>query len=643
MTVLQMTFPGMAGGPQVRAIAWRDLIRSFYARLEPRGLWPRAGETALSVSGSRADEPGLARPIVWAKRAVLLVDVVESVRLVEQDEAGAIARWLAFVEHVKTRILPEWKGRAVKSLGDGLLLDFDDVRSAAAAAFAIQQASNRVNSGLPPERQMLLRMGLEISDVVVEADDVHGRGVNLAARLMSLAGPSEIVVSAHACDELTADLDAQIEDLGECYVRHVSEPVRAYRIGPPGPRPMLRGTPADELAPYIAVVPFAARRTTEEHDITGEVLAEEIIRGISHSPELNVISRLSTTAFRGRVVSLSEISTHLNADYVLSGIYSVDGDNLILDAELAEAKSGRVVWTDRLSERLSAILRRDSELVGQIIAETSAAVMRRELQRAQSQPLPSLKAYSLLLGAIALMHRLARSDFAHAREMLQSLIDRGIRHSLPHAWLAQWYVLNVNQGWSADVPHDQRMAVASAKRALDADAACSLALTFDGSVNLHFLKRLDTAQERYDDAVDANPNNSLGWLLKGTLHAFKGEGETAVGCTDRALSLSPLDPKRWYYNSLAAAACLTAGHYERARVLAVASLRANRQHTSTLRTLAAAQWQLGLRAEARKTGQDLMALEPALTVGKWLARHPGADSAVGRDIARVLKLVGVPE
>jgi adenylate cyclase len=643
MTVLQMTLPGMVGRPKPHSIAWRDLLRSFYTRFEPGGVRVRVRETVLSDSGSRADELGLARPIVWAKRAVLLVDIVESVRLIEQDETGAISRWLAFVEHVRSRILPGWKGRVVKSLGDGLLIDFDDVRAAAAAAFAIQQASNRANQGLPPERQMLLRMGLEISDVVVEADDVHGRGVNLAARLMSLAGPGEIVVSAHARDELTADLDAEVEDLGDCYMRHVSEPVRAYRIGPPGPKPSMRSMPNDELAPYIAVVPFASRRAPEEHEITGEVLAEEIIRGISHSSDLNVISRLSTTAFRGRIVTLSEISAHLHADYVLSGVYSVDGSELTLDIELAEAKSGRVAWTDRIRERASAILQRDSELVARVIADVSAAIMKRELQRAQSQPLPTLKAYSLLLGAIALMHRLSRSDFAQAREMLQALIDRGVRHSLPHAWLAQWYVLNVNQGWSADARHDQRKAVESAKRALDADASCSLALTFDGSVNLHFLKRLDKAQESYDDAVEANPNNSLGWLLKGTLHAFKGEGEAAVSCTDRALSLSPLDPKRWYYNSLAAAACVAAGRYERARDLCFASSRGNRQHTSTLRTLAYAQWQLGFRDDARKTGQDLMAQEPGLTVGKWLARHPGADYAVGRDIARVLKMVGVPD
>jgi class 3 adenylate cyclase/tetratricopeptide (TPR) repeat protein len=644
MTALQMTFPIMSTRIRAHSIPWRDLVRSLYAQFEPGGLRPRALETSVPISDTGAHDPGLARPIVWAKRAVLLVDIVESVRLIEQDETGAISRWLAFVEHVRTRILPEWKGRVVKSLGDGLLLDFDDVRAAVAAAFAIQQASNRHNTGLPPERQMHLRMGLEVSDVVVEADDVHGRGVNLAARLMSLAGPGEIVVSAHARDQLTADLDAEIEDLGDCFVRHVSHPVRAYRVGRPGPRPIMRPVlPSDDLAPFIAIVPFAARSGGEEHDVVGEVLAEELIRGMSHSSDLNVISRLSTTAFRGRLVTLAEISTHLNADYVLSGTYSASGQSLTLDIELAEAKSGRVAWADRIRDNVSAILSGDSDFVDRVIVEVSAAIMTRELQRAQTQPLPTLKAYTLLLGAIALMHRLSRDDFTRARELLQALIERGVRHSVPHAWLAHWYVLNVNQGWSADVRHDQHMAVETAKRALDADSSCSLALASEGSVNVHFLKRLDVAQQRYDQAVAANPNNALAWLLKGTLHAFMDEGSHAVQCTERARLLSPLDPKRWYYDSLAASACVTAGHYQRAHDLALSSLRANRQHTSTLRVLAVTQWQLGFREEARKTCQDLMAQEPNLTVGRWLARHPGADSASGREFARMLKLVGVPE
>ena len=644
MTALQMTFPGMAGGPKAHSIAWRDLVRSFYARLEPGGLRLRARETLLAESESRADEVGLARPIVWAKRAVLLVDVVESVRLIEEDETGAISRWLSFVEHVKTRVLPEWKGRAVKSLGDGLLLDFDDVRAAAAAAFAIQQASQRGNQGLPPERQMHLRMGLEVSDVVVEADDVHGRGVNLAARLMSLANPGEIVVSAHARDELTADLDAQIEDLGDCYVRHVSQPVRAYRVGAPGPRPTIRPRPPQsDLLPTIAVVPFAARAVPADQHMLGDILAEEIIRALSRAPDLNVISRLSTMAFRGRQVSLAEIGTHLNSDYVLSGIYSSDGQKVVLDAELAEAKSGRIVWTDRLSDRVTGILAGDPELIGRVVAEISAAIMTRELERSQSQPFPTLKAYTLLLAAIALMYRGSLPDFQQAYRLLQTLIDRGVRHAVPHAWMANWHVLRLVQGWSADSRQDGAQALDCTKRALDTDPDCSLALAIDGFVHTHLLRKLDVAEERYNLALHTDPNNSLAWLLRGTLYAFMDNAPRAVDDTQRALQLSPLHPQRYFYDSLAASACITARRYERAFDLAQRSLRANRKHTSTLRVMAVAQWHLGMHDDARKTIRDLLALEPNLTVSGWLKRSAGASTETAKDFVRIFRLAGMPE
>jgi class 3 adenylate cyclase/tetratricopeptide (TPR) repeat protein len=643
MTSLPLNISGIMGGPRSHSTRWRDLVRSSGARFETGGLRPRAREASVSDSESPGEETGLARPMVWAKRAVLLIDVVESVRLIEQDETGAVSRWLGFVEHVRNRILPDMSGRIVKSLGDGLLIDFADVRAAVAAAFAIQQASNRGNAGVPPERQMHLRMGLEVSDVIVEADDVHGRGVNLAARLLTLAGPGEIIISAHARDQLTADLDAEIEDLGDCFVRHLSEPVRAYRVGPTGPKPILRSVmPHEELAPAIAVVPFAARQASAEHDIVGEVLAEEIIRALSHAPDLSVISRLSTTVFRGRAVTLSEISSHLNAEYVLSGVYSVDGDQVTLDTELAEVKSGRIVWTDRIKDRVAGILRGERELIGRVVSEVSTAIVTRELQRAQSQPLPTLKAYTLLLGAIALMHRLALRDFEQAYQLLQTLIERGGRHPIPHAWLAHWHVLRAQQGWSSDPRQDAVRALEGTKRALDADPDCSHALAVDGLVHTHFLKRFDIAEERYDQAIKTNPSNALAWLLRGTQYAFMGEGQRAVDDTQRALTLSPLDPHRYYYDSLAASAHLAARQYTQALESTQRSLRANRKHTSTLRVMAVAQWQLGRHEEARKTAQELLTLEPGLTVSRWLERSPSAPYPVGQEIARILRQAGVP-
>jgi adenylate cyclase len=600
-------------------------------------------EATLVGIEPRAEELHSTRAVERARRAVLVIDIVESVRLIEEAEASIVSRWLQLVEHVKTQLLPQCNGRLVKILGDGMLLDFEDVRSAVSAAFAIQHANNRENVGLPAEQQIFLRMGLEISDVIVEHDDIYGRGVNLAARLMTLAGPGEIVISTRARDQLTAVLDADIEDLGDCFLKHLSQPVRAYRIGPPGPHLAIdRGVPMSQLAPSIAVVPFSTRRGPADHDMLGEVLADQVIRTLSHVPELSVISRLSTTAFRGRDATLTEISAHLSADYVLSGVYSSDGRQVTLDAELAEAKSGRILWTERLKDRVACILSGEQELIGRLVAEVGAAVIARELQRTKSQPLPTLKTYTLLMGAIALMHRLSLRDFEEARHLLQTVIDRGSRQAIPQAWLANWHVLRVQQGWSIDQNHDAYLALECTQRALDADPDCSLALAIDGFVHTNLLKKLDVAQERYDLAIRTNPNESLAWLLKGTLHAFMGDGDEAVAATQRALRLSPLDPHRYFYESLAATAHLAARQYDRALQLAQSSLRANRTHTSTLRAQAIAQWRLGLHEDARRTTQELLRLEPNLTIDRWRQRSPAAAYRIGAEWAEALREAGVP-
>ena len=577
-------------------------------------------------------------------RTLLFVDVVESVRLIEANEDDAVLRWRHLAQRVAHDVVPSHQGRLIKRLGDGLMVDFDSVRPAVAAAFAIQRECQRANIGASPDRQMLLRVGAHVTELIADENDVYGRGVNLAARLTSLAGPGEIVVSAAVRDQLTPALDADIEDLGECYLKHVLQPVRAYRVGPPGQRPVIEPGSAvmPELHPTVAVIPFAARSAEPDQMVLGELLADEIIAALSRTAEMNVISRLSTTAFRGRATTLREVAAHLNANYVLSGGYRISGPQLALTAELAEAKSGRIVWSKRIKGKVSGILSGRDEMVHTVVADITAAMTARELQRAQTQPLPTLESYTLLMGAIALLHRLSLQDFDRSRQMLQTLIDRAPRQASPHAWLAKWHVLRVQQGWSNDSELDARLASDCTKRALDADDRCSLALAIDGFVNTNLLKRLDIGMERYDLALSANPNDSLAWLLRGTLHAFKGEGRAAVKDTRHALRLSPLDPLRYFYDSLAATAALAAEHYDRAMELAQRSLRLNRTHTSTLRALAIAQWQLGRRDEARVTVGELMRLDPGLTVSRFVQRSPSSGFATGALWSSVLQAAGVP-
>jgi len=646
------------GGAPVRTRSEVDSLRQGpcpAAPERPMTLAPAAIRAPANCStmttlsgGRRAMSAEIQDPEVHlarSARAVLVVDLVESVRLIEENEEDAIRRWRRLVDHVENEVLPAHAGRLVKSLGDGMMLEFASPQPAVQAAFVIQHACEQLNQGVAPERHMLLRIGIHTGQLIADEHDVYGRSVNLAARLMTLAGPGEIVVSAEVRDQITPVLDADVEDLGDCYLKHVQQPVRAYRVGPPGAHPVIApgGAATPELRPTIAVVPFTARSTEPEHQVLGEVLADEIISALSGTAEINVISRLSTTLFRNRNAPPEEVAAQLGANYMLSGAYRVSGGQMILVAELVDCKSGRVLWGHSLKGTVSGVIGGEDELIDQVIGQVGTAVMTRELERALSQPLPTMESYTLLMGAIALMHRLSRHDFDRAHALLEALTERARRHAVPYAWLAKWHVLRVQQGWAADPRAEARLALEATKRALDNDAHCSLALTVDGFVHTNLLKQLDVAHERYDLALSVNPNDSLAWLLKGTLHAFKSEGDLAVEATEHALRLSPLDPLRYFYESLAATAALSAGRYERAVELARRSLRANRTHTSTLRALAISQMQLGDANGAKETVRELMRLEPTLTVSSYLERSPASGFETGRIWSEALRRAGLPD
>ncbi len=570
--------------------------------------------------------------------------MVESVRLIQDDEEGAVRRWQQLVERVSATVLPAHGGRLVKSLGDGMLLEFAHAPAAVAAAFAIQDACRADNAEQLPHRQMLVRIGANAGEFIADAHDVYGHEVNLAARLTTLAGPGEIVVSAAVRDQLTPLLDADVEDLGECFLKHVREPIRAFRIGPPGAYPVIAhgNTPDVVLRPTVAVIPFEARSVEPQQMVLGEILADEVIAALSRTADLHVISRLSTTVFRARDISVSQVGNHLGANYVVSGSYRVSGDAVALTVELAEARGESVVWFKRVRGTVGSILCGEDDMVDALVADVGSAILSRELHRAQTQALPTLEGCTLLLGAIALMHRLSDSDFNRAHEMLQSLTERAPRMAIPQAWLAKWHILRVQQGWSPDRTVDTRMALDRTRRALDIDPDCSLALAVDGFAHTNLLKRFDIAADRYERALLVNPNDSLAWLLKGTMHAFKGEAVIALEDTARARRLSPLDPLKYFFDSLSATAALAAQDYALAFDYAMRSYRMNRKHASTLRALAISQWHLGQCDAARATVAELLSIEPGFTVSKFVERSPSTGYETGRVWAATLRDAGVP-
>ena len=581
---------------------------------------------------------------ISTRRTVLCVDMVESVRLIEEDEVGTITRWRDIVAHAEGQLLPAADGRLVKSHGDGMLLELPTVAAALRVAFGLNRVAGRLNADRAPGDRVEIRMGLEIGDVIVDRHDIYGHGVNLAARFAALGHPGDLVCSAAVRDEIVDGLDAQIEDLGECFLKHVRRPQRAYRLTPPDAAPRLRRAAAavQALLPTLAVIPFRVQGA-DAGAATGQVVAEELIRTVSQSPHLNVISRLSTAAFAQADPDLQRIADLLEASHAVTGTLTAEGGRIALSLELSETRKGHVLWADRAEFPLDSLFRDDREVIGRLAQGIARAILSHELNRARALPARTLESYTLLLAAIHAMYRLAGGDFRRARDMLEAVIERNPRHSVPLAWMGNWHVLKVQQGWTADLGAERREAEARTARALDLNPDCEQALTMDGLVQTVLGKAFDTAESRYAGALAVNPSNALSNLYKASMHAFRDEGEIAVDLAERALAASPLDPQRYLFDCLAAVAYISAHRPEEGLIHAERSLKANATHTSTLRTLAIAQWQVGRRDEARATVQKLTALEPTLTVSRWQASNPAAGFAMGRMIADILREAGVPD
>jgi TolB-like protein len=394
--------------------------------------------------------------------------------------------------------------------------------------------------------------------------------------------------------------------------------------------------------PAVAVIPFQLRSDDSRFESIGDSLADDVIAALSRMADFFVISRLSTMAFRRAPFGVRRIGEMLGVQYVLSGSVQTAYPRALLMAELADSRDGRIVWSERFEGDLADVFAMQGELARKVVQSVAPFVRSLELRRARITNFEQLDAYAITLRGVELMHRLAREDFMQARSAFETAIARDPVSPRPHAWLAKWHVMRVAVGASEDRSQDIAAATASAARALGCDAEDALALAVDAHVAGWSRHDLAGAEQRLAQALAANPNEPLAWVHSAITHSWRGRGAEAVQCADRALSLSPLDPMIYYFSSAAGQANLVSERYERAIELSMRSLRENRLHTPTLRTLAAALVLSGRIDEARETVCRLRELEPGLTVTAFRERYPGRDSSHAERFAAALQAAGLP-
>ena len=577
-------------------------------------------------------------------KVVLVLDLVESVRLINVDESGTITRWHDFVQRAQSDVIARYRGRLVKSLGDGMMVEFEQPRDAVNASFALHSLLDGVNSSLVPELRMFLRAGINCSVVYTDQHDIYGAGVNLAARIATLAGPNETVISAAMRDSLTDGFDATLTDLGECFLKHVDQPVRVYRVGPAGPASVLFAQTeyGTFLQPTVVVIPFESRSKEPEHFTVGDLIADVVISQLSRTSAFRVISLLSSNCFRDRPTLHQEMRSYLAANFALRGRYLNLGDKLRVSAELVDLGNDEVIWAETIVSSIPDLLSDECEVGRQLASAVEQKLLNIALQRVHRNPLPTLASYSLLLAGVGLMHQSTRADFELSRRVLDQLVERHARSPIPRAWLAQWHVLKVTRGFAEDIALEGRLAMDQTRRALDVDPVNSLALAMEGFVCCHLKQDLNLARDRLAQACSANPNEALAWLFQSVVSSFAGDAAEAMEASGRALALSPLDPLRYYYESLAASSALCAGQYERARALCENSLRQNRTHASTHRALITALMALGEQERASSVASDLMRLAPGFSVNAYRRHSVSNAFPFGQQVAQALLDAGIP-
>jgi adenylate cyclase len=577
-------------------------------------------------------------------RTVLFADVVDSVRLIEADEAEVVRRLVEFVDAVQAKIANSGGGRLVKRMGDGFLAEFEDARTAAKIALELNAMLAVSNERLPDDRRLDLRVALVAGEVLQSSDDdLYGRRVNMAARLAAAARPGQIIASTSVRDAIASDPDIEAEDIGELYLKNMSRPQQAYLLHrKDAVHGIVPRIAAQDLMPTVAVLPMFTHDSDADDILWSDLITEGLIGALSRSSEVNVISRLSTIGYRSKPMDLPDVRTTLSADFAISGGCSAHGGRALFDLALAETRSGLIIWSDRFSFDQEELLRRSS-MFSEIANAVHAAVLKREMARALSTPLPSLEGYALYFGAQALMYRLSRRDFDYAGQLLDTLIDRVPHAPASLALKARWHVLKVQQGWTADRETEARIALSYTERALEIDPQNTAALVSAGFVMNNLRHDLDEAEELFDSALAITPNDVSGRALRAGLFTFRGEGEKATRDAERALHLAPLDPNRFFILAMAAGASIAHEDNARALQLANASLRLNRAHTSTLRIKAVAEWRLGLAKKARGTMRKLLAKQPEFTVSWWRRNSPAANYPMGTEFARSLRELGVPE
>ncbi len=565
-------------------------------------------------------DPSLQRRLA----AIVVADVVGYSRLMEADEVATLENLRQLRAGTIEPAVRRHKGRIFKVMGDGFLIEFGSAVEAVAAALEMQRAIAAVDS--PEDRRLLLRVGVNLGDVIDEGSDVLGDGVNVAARLERQAAPGGICISASVHGEIVGKIGERFFDAGERYLKNLKRPVHVWHWPD-----ALEGTLPLPECPSIAVLPFTNMSGDEADAPFVDGLTDDLITDLSRTAGLFVIARNSVYGYRGKAVDVRQVAQELGVRYILEGSARRAMGRVRINAQLVDALGGRHLWAERFDRTVEDVFGLQDEVNAKIV---EALVGRLTVPAQRNRP-KNFEAYDLCVRARQLTELSPQSE----REA-HMLLQRAVQLEPSYAEALGLLAYNRWLAWTHfGEPEDPNRltALASARRAVELDpndAGCRYVL---GTI-LAYERRWEESEAAFAEALELDPNHADTWAAMSDISVLGGRIADGLAQIEKALRLNPY-PACWYLCHLGQAQ-YAARDYEAAK----ATLRREETYrTNSRKFLAAALAQLGQGEEARREAELFLIAHPHFTIAHWLSSQPLRDASVRDHFVDGFRKAGLPE
>lgn len=577
--------------------------------------------------------------------AILAADVVGYTRLMGEDEEGTLAALNAHrTDHIDPCI-SEHNGRLVKTTGDGLLVEFASVLDAVRCATAFQVGMSERNAGVPQDRRVEFRIGVNLGDVIIQHDDIFGDGVNVAARLESLAEPGGICVSDTVYQSVRSKTDLSFQDLGAKRVKNIGEPIRAFHVRPRSAVPTVSKPPeAPPLPakPSIAVLPFENMSADAEQEYFSDGITEDIITELSKISGLFVIARHSAFTYKGKSVTLKQVGLELGVRYVLEGSVRKAGNRLRITAQLINALTDHHLWAERYDRDIEDIFSVQDEVARSVASALAVALKPEEGERLSRPPTENIEAYDIYLRTRSAPWPPTRENILTARSAYRRIaeIDPSFAggfagQSMTHSFAALF-------GFSVRINEDAKLASTLAETAIrldDSFAQASSALGLAHLVN----GRHDDAVAHARRAIELQPGDADAHTFLALIQFFAGQADKAYDEIAAALRLDPNYVNGPYLNVMGIV-CFCAEKYEEAIDVFKRNMeRGGPLGVPALTFLTAAYSIVGRIEDAKASAEALLHFFPAFSLSRYQMLLFFKNPADSERVKGALRAVGVPE